>query len=162
MNGFSASEAALEGFRLTRERPGTIAAWSVINFVGVTTIGGLMLNTVLKLGFDRPRPAFFAWGTHAVSSSFPSGHAIHAWSVAAVIASEYSDHRSAQVAAYGIATAVSMARFTGEKHFLSDIFVGSVLGFGIGRYVYHAHHRKASVDDSEEEEEVFARSRWPA
>ena len=33
MNGFSASEAALEGFRLTRERPGTIAAWSVIYFV---------------------------------------------------------------------------------------------------------------------------------
>jgi hypothetical protein len=46
MNGFSASEAALEGFRLTRERPGTIAAWSVINFVGVTTIGGLMLASL--------------------------------------------------------------------------------------------------------------------
>jgi membrane-associated phospholipid phosphatase len=118
----------------------------------------------LKAITERRRPLaehhrgdFFRGGT-----SFPSGHAIHAWSVAAVIASEYSDHRSAQVAAYGIAIAVSVARFTGEKHFLSDIFVGSVLGFGIGRYVYHAHHRQASIDDSEEEEEVFARSRnWP-
>ena len=47
MNVFSASEAALEGFRLTRERPGTIAAWSLINFVGVTTIG---LAMMLSLG----------------------------------------------------------------------------------------------------------------
>jgi undecaprenyl-diphosphatase len=43
-----------------------------------TTVGGLLLNLVLKLGFDRPRPRFFEWGTHAMSSSFPSGHAMSA------------------------------------------------------------------------------------
>lgn len=47
MNGFSASEAALEGFRLTRERPGTIAAWSVINALAILILGGVML---LSLG----------------------------------------------------------------------------------------------------------------
>jgi hypothetical protein len=104
------------------------------------------------------RGDFFRGGT-----SFPSGHAIHAWSVATVIANEYSDHRSTQVAAYGIATVVSLARFTGEKHFLSDILVGSVLGYGIGRYVYHAHHRAASYAGGEEQEESMERARhWPA
>ncbi len=44
----------------------------------VTTLGGLLLNNVLKLGFDRPRPRFFDWGTHVMSSSFPSGHAMSA------------------------------------------------------------------------------------
>lgn len=119
----------------------------------------------LKAITGRKRPLqihrgdFFRGGT-----SFPSGHAIHAWSVATVIANEYSDHRSVQIAAYGIATAVSMARFTGEKHFLSDILVGSALGYGIGRYVYHAHHRVSPRGGGEEEEEQLfeVSSRWPA
>ena len=118
----------------------------------------------LKAITERRRPLaehhrgdFFRVGT-----SFPSGHAIHAWSVATVIANEYSDHRSVQIAAYGIATAVSVARFTGEQHFRSDILVGSAIGYGIGRYVYHAHHRTASTGGGEEEEETFARPRsWP-
>ena len=40
---FSASEAALEGFRLTRERPGTIFGWGVFYAVCVFIIGRLML-----------------------------------------------------------------------------------------------------------------------
>jgi hypothetical protein len=47
MNRFSASEAALEGFRLTRERPGTIAVWSLINAFAILLLGGVML---LSLG----------------------------------------------------------------------------------------------------------------
>jgi hypothetical protein len=40
---FSASEAALEGFRLTRERPGTIFGWGVVYAVCMFLIGRLML-----------------------------------------------------------------------------------------------------------------------
>ncbi len=107
------------------------------------------------------RGNFFKGGT-----SFPSGHSIHAWSVATVIASEYSDHRWAQFSAYALASAVSIARYTGEKHFLSDILVGSAMGYGIGRYVYRTHHRKVSATGSEEEEEEEESrdwsSRWPS
>lgn len=46
MNRFSASEAALEGFRLTRERPGTILAWSGIYFLGITLIALLMMASL--------------------------------------------------------------------------------------------------------------------
>lgn len=74
-------------------------------------------------------------------SSFPSGHAIATWSLATIIAREYGQHRPlVQVGAYGIATAVSISRYTGRKHFLSDVLVGSAMGYGIGRYVYHKHH----------------------
>jgi membrane-associated phospholipid phosphatase len=118
----------------------------------------------LKAIAERRRPLqhhrgdFFRGGT-----SFPSGHAIHAWAVATVIANEYADHPAVQVAAYGTAAAVSLARFTGEKHFLSDIFVGSALGYGIGRYVFHARHRRAAIDSGGEEDETFAPPRnWPA
>jgi membrane-associated phospholipid phosphatase len=95
-------------------------------------------------------------------SSFPSGHSIAAWSLATVIANEYHDRRLVQVAVYGIAGAVSLSRFTGEQHYLSDVLVGSALGYGIGRYVYHAHHRKASSNSDEEEDSRLRPRGWPS
>jgi len=65
--------------------------------------------------------------------------------MATVIANEYQDHRAVQIAAYGVASAVSVARFTGHKHYLSDVLAGSALGWGVGRYVYSAHHRRAPL-----------------
>lgn len=46
MNRFSPSDAALEGFRLTRERPGTVLAWSAVYFVGVLLIGVVMMASL--------------------------------------------------------------------------------------------------------------------
>lgn len=46
MNRFSPSEAALEGFRLTRERAGTVIAWSAVYFVGVLLIGIVMMASL--------------------------------------------------------------------------------------------------------------------
>jgi membrane-associated phospholipid phosphatase len=94
----------------------------------------------------RDRSEFFAGG-----SSFPSGHSIEAWSLATVIANEYHDRPWVHVSAYGIATAVSLSRFTGRQHYLSDVLVGSAAGYGIGRYVYRTHHR-AKTDSGDEEE----------
>ena len=105
----------------------------------------------------RERSEFFERGT-----SFPSGHSVEAWSLATVIANEYHDRPLVQIGAYGIASAVSLARFTGRKHYLSDVLVGSAMGYGIGRYVYHAHHRKSSDSGGDEEEESRDRAkRWP-
>jgi membrane-associated phospholipid phosphatase len=67
-----------------------------------------------------------------------------------------------QIAAYGIASAVSVSRYTGLHHYLSDVLVGGAMGYGIGRYVYRAHHRThahATGGDDEEEEETFSRSK---
>ncbi len=56
------------------------------------------------------------------------------------------DHTSGvRFGVYGLATAVSLSRFTGRNHFLSDVLVGSALGYGIGRYVYRQHHDR-SID----------------
>jgi membrane-associated phospholipid phosphatase len=65
------------------------------------------------------------------------------WAVATVIASEYHDRRSVQIAAFATASAVSVARFAQHKHYLSDVLAGSALGYGIGKYVYHKRHRDA-------------------
>jgi undecaprenyl-diphosphatase len=39
-------------------------------------VSGTVASTLLKLGFDRPRPDLVAHLSHAQSSSFPSGHAM--------------------------------------------------------------------------------------
>ena len=106
-------------------------------------VNSMIAGGALKMITQRARPAagrerseFFDGG-----ASFPSGHSTQAWAVATVIAHEYKDRPAVQIAAYGIATAVSVARFTGHKHYLSDVLAGSALGYSIGRFVYNAHHR---------------------
>lgn len=77
---------------------------------------------------------FFAGG-----SSFPSGHATMAFSIATVIAHEYPGPAT-QVLAYGGASAIAISRVIAQKHFPSDVLVGSTLGYLIGRSVYRNHH----------------------
>ena len=45
-------------------------------FVALATLSGAVLTTLLKLGFDRPRPDLIPHLTHTFSTSFPSGHAM--------------------------------------------------------------------------------------
>jgi hypothetical protein len=122
---------------------------------GEALIDSAIVATSIKAITQRTRPTggrsrsdFFDGG-----SSFPSGHSIQAWTLATVIANEYHDKPAVQIAAYGIASAVSVARFTGRNHYLSDVLIGSAMGYGIGRYVYRTHHRKATGSGGSEEEE---------
>jgi len=71
--------------------------------------------------------------------SFPSEHSAIAWSIASVWAHEYPGWLS-QVAAYGLASAITITRVTAQQHFPSDVVVGSALGWYFGRQVYRAHH----------------------
>jgi membrane-associated phospholipid phosphatase len=77
---------------------------------------------------------FFAGG-----SSFPSEHSAIAWSVASVWAHEYPGWFS-QMAAYALASTVTITRVTAKQHFPSDAIIGSALGWYFGRQVYRAHH----------------------
>src|SRR5262249_31111266 len=95
-----------------------------------------------KLATGRVRPSggneraeFFDQG-----SSFPSGHSSSVWSIATVVAYEYHDKPLVMFTAYGLATAVSLSRFTGPKHYWSYVAIGSAIGFCIGRYVFRRYH----------------------
>jgi membrane-associated phospholipid phosphatase len=75
----------------------------------------------------------------AEGSSFPSEHSAIAWSVASVWAHEYPGWLS-QVAAYSLASAVTITRVTAKQHFPSDAIIGSALGWYFGRQAYRTHH----------------------
>jgi membrane-associated phospholipid phosphatase len=114
-------------------------------------IDGELVASALKLVSERPRPiADNASGEFFdVGSSFPSGHAVSSWALATVIAHEYGRRRPlVRFGAYGLATLVSLSRFTARKHFLGDVLAGSAIGYGIGRYVYRTHH-DPSLDEDE-------------
>src|SRR5690606_14912977 len=44
----------------------------------VAVAGGILVSTLLKLGFDRPRPDLVPHGTRVYTASFPSGHSMMA------------------------------------------------------------------------------------
>jgi membrane-associated phospholipid phosphatase len=67
--------------------------------------------------------------------SFPSGHTVMAFSMAAIFAQRYQRHRWVPWVAYGLAGVVAFSRVTTRSHFPSDAVAGSILGFTIGRYV---------------------------
>ena len=99
----------------------------------------LVVVQVIKLITRRERPDvdnarghFFAGG-----SSFPSGHEIMSWSLATIVASEYSDIKIVPIASYALATIVGASRFGARKHFASDVLAGAAMGWFIGRHIYN-------------------------
>ncbi len=120
--------------RMTRNdharKTGELAAEALVD-TGIVT-------EVLKATIRRERPnadngrgLLFKGG-----SSFPSGHSSSSWAAATVIAYQYKNRPLVKYGAFVAAALISMSRYSGRNHFLSDILVGGAVGFGIGRYVY--------------------------
>jgi membrane-associated phospholipid phosphatase len=108
---------------------------------GEAALNSTAITYLLKGVTQRPRPdaghgngTFFHAGT-----SFPSEHSALAWSVASVLAHEYPGPLT-RFLAYGLASTVTLTRVTSKQHFASDAFIGSVLGWYLGRQIYRAHH----------------------
>lgn len=143
IGGFIGAPVALYGWGYAEHNPharetGILGSEALVD--------GLVVDEAMKLVFRRERPAlddahghFFEGGVKT-DSSFPSSHAVLAWSSAAVIAGEYPTWWK-QAGVYSAATAVSLTRVLGQQHFPSDVVVGSAVGWLIGHYVYRHYHR---------------------
>lgn len=108
----------------------------------------------LKLlgGRERPRDAqepngdwtgpgtvFNDDGARKLHVSFPSGHSTGAWAAATILAHQYPSHHIVPIAAYGTATAISYSRMVVGAHWLSDVVVGGLIGYGCARQIIGAH-----------------------
>ncbi len=73
--------------------------------------------------------------------SFPSGHATGIWATATVLTHQYPSAHIVPVLAYGSAVAISYSRMVVGAHWLSDVVVGGLIGYGCARQVMGAHER---------------------
>jgi hypothetical protein len=144
-----AGVALLGGLPVALFTLGTIrknAHWSETGrLAGEAMADAFTLNEGVKLMTWRERPTVdgakgkFFQQSVGWNSSFPSSHAVVAWSAATVMAQE-SDSFLVKLGLYGTALGVSAARVVASQHFPSDVLVGRSLGWLVGRYVYHRRH----------------------
>lgn len=101
----------------------------------ISTVGGILLNNLLKVGFDRPRPRVFEWGSQALSSSFPSGHAMSAavvYGTVAYLAARLQKRHLHRVltllAAFLLIVLIAITRLYLGVHYPSDVLAGIIIG----------------------------------
>ncbi|MCP5053045.1 MAG: phosphatase PAP2 family protein [bacterium] len=109
----------------------------------------MAISRVLKSTFRRQRPyvedGIDSWFNSERGNdyrSFPSGHTTMAWSMATVVAGMYKDKPAVPVIAYSLATLAGLSRMTENKHWASDVLIGAVLGYSIGRFVLRKHSNR--------------------
>jgi undecaprenyl-diphosphatase len=98
----------------------------------ITIAGTFLLNTALKLAFQRPRPPVTFFGTPLPETySFPSGHAMLSAGLFGIIAALVAPRlhsRAGQVAiwmaAAALALAIGLSRIYLGVHYPSDVIAG--------------------------------------
>lgn len=102
----------------------------------VTTVVGILINSMLKDVFHRTRPSIFPSGIEVFSSSFPSGHSMSAaivYGTVAYLAARLQQHRWSRVVTAVIALLlillIASSRIYLGVHYPSDTLAGMVIGF---------------------------------
>ncbi len=120
---------AVVGYLLLSQK--RTAAWLVLAAV----VGGEAMNSLLKLGFARPRPDFVAASVKIFTASFPSGHAamsaITYLTLAALLARTTPSRR---LRLYFVTIGIVLTLFVGVSrvylgvHYPTDVLAGWCVG----------------------------------
>jgi undecaprenyl-diphosphatase len=108
--------------------------FAAVGASGTAAITGVLVFKVIKLLSHRPRPCQLephCWSKVLPPDkfSFPSGHAMTAFSVALVVSYFYP---GLEVALFFLAASIAVSRVVLGMHFLSDVLAGAVLGVALG------------------------------
>jgi hypothetical protein len=123
--------------RLTHDNQLRAAGWLGLEALLHTTI--VTQATKLVTGRERPQSGDRDGSFLNNGNSFPSGHSAAAWALAGVFTEVYPHNPWMKIGAFSLATAVSVSRVTAQRHFVSDVIVGSSVGYLIGRMVVRQH-----------------------
>ena len=129
-----------------RDRDPLIAKASIY-ILSTTILSGIAVN-IIKVIFGRARPILyikehiygFSWfNLDVVHRSFPSGHSTTAMAVAIAFALLLPKYRIWFIS-FGLAIALSRVILT--EHYLSDVIVGSFLGYSSSLFLYRIFYRE--------------------
>jgi len=112
---------------------------ALLSLESLATASFIVWTTKVIAGRARPYTGESSGSFHPFSLensfwSLPSGHAAAAFSVATAIALQ-SKSAFVDLAAYGLATMVGFARIHDDKHWASDVFIGSALGYFVAKKI---------------------------
>lgn len=132
----------LHGELFDNQRSKRVALLGLKTFV----VTGAILY-IPKFMFGRHRPFAddpsdpYAWdGPFSGHYSLPSGHTTSVFAIASIVASEYKDNPIVPVVAYSIATLTSISRVYENKHWGSDVLIGAVFGYAMGKLIYNKNN----------------------
>jgi len=127
------------GFMLGLFTAGEIAASDGLRKTALLSFESFLLSSaftsVLKVIPGRARPytgegshSFHPFSSRSAYTGLPSGHSSAVWSVATVIA-DRTDSVFIDAACYGLSTLTSLSRIHQDKHWASDVLIGSAIGY---------------------------------
>lgn len=128
----------------------------------VSITSGIIVSTLLKEFFDRPRPDLVAHGSHTYTSSFPSGHSMMSAVCYLTLAGLLCTvERSRKIRLYLIGTALFLTALVGTSrvylgvHWPSDVLAGwltgaawAALSLWIAHFIYASKQRRDPERDS--------------
>jgi undecaprenyl-diphosphatase len=104
-------------------------------FVVAAISGGMLLSTLLKIGFDRPRPDLVPHGAMVYTASFPSGHSMLAavvYLTLGALLARVQPRRVLKLYLLGLAilltVAVGFSRVYLGVHWPTDVLAGWAVG----------------------------------
>ena len=107
------------------------AALAVLVAVGI----GILLSTLVKMGFDRPRPDLVPHGSYVYTASFPSGHSMMSavvYLTLAVMLARVRPQWRIKIYVLGVAVLVTLlvgfSRVYLGVHWPSDVLAGWSVG----------------------------------
>ena len=83
------------------------------------------------------------------STSFPSGHAMRSFALAATVAGFYPEKKWVGIVSYSLATVTSVGRVISKEHWASDVIVGAAIGYFIGRGVVKFNEKIGNISSVE-------------
>ena len=121
---------------------------ALLSLEGWVTSGVIVLGLKAIVGRARPktgesRHSFHPFSFSSNFNSFPSGHASSAFAVATTIADQ-SEKTVVDVLSYSLATLVAISRIHDNKHWPSDVFIGSVIGYVVAKKICSLNRKRDS------------------
>ena len=117
-----------------------------IDGAAATLVASGIITPALKYAIGRSRPraglgAYYFTPFRNDNASLPSGETTQAFAVASVIATHY-DSLWVDVASYGTASLVGMARIYEHGHWTSDALAGALIGTAVGTAIVHYNEKR--------------------
>lgn len=126
---------------------------ATLTSVKAIAVSGILVN-LLKFTTGRARPYlnhgnnnWFNSPLKSENRSFASGHTIVCFAVASSFAYAYPEKAWVGILGYSLAGLTGLSRIHDDQHWASDVFIGAVLGWSIGKLIVKSDHWTIRINE---------------